>query len=118
MLDSDYRPLKAYVARRGGYRLACRSRLRDQIVDQIVSDWPVDCPVEAIDNVVRAKAAIRVKNKYGTGIVATLLLSAFINVIVRLVMEWWFDRDSHRVLMRGWAMKAQQNATQNPHVSP
>jgi hypothetical protein len=118
MLDSDYRPLKSYVARRGGYRLACRARLRDQIVDQIVADWPCGCPVEVIDNVVRAKASVRVKNKYGTGIVATLLLSAFINVIVKLVMEWWFERDSHRVLMRGWATKAQQNAAQNPDVSP
>ena len=52
------------------------------------------------------------------GVVAMLLLSAFINVIVKLVMEWWFERDSHRVLMRGWAMKAQRNAAQNPDVSP
>lgn len=118
MLDSDYRPLRAYVARKGGYRLACRARFRDQVVDQIVADWPVDCPVESIEEVVRAKAAVRVKNKYGMGIVATLLLSAFINVIVKLVMEWWFERDSHRVLMRGWAMKAQKNAAQNPDVSP
>jgi len=118
MLDSDHRPLKAYVARKGGYRLACRARLRDQVVDQIVADWPVDCPIESMDVVVRARAAIRVKNRYGTGVVAMLLLSAFINVIVKLVMEWWFERDSHRVLMRGWAMKAQRNAAQNPDVSP
>lgn len=38
MLDATYRPLKDYVARRGGLRLAMHERLRDQLVEAAVAD--------------------------------------------------------------------------------
>ena len=101
-----YRPLKDYVRRRGGLRLGMHGDLRDRIVDEIVADWPTDCPVEHVEEVVRARIGVKVKKKYGS-IVAMLLLSALVNVIVRLVMDWWLDKNSHRVLMRGWASAAQ-----------
>lgn len=103
---SDYRPLKDYVRRRGGLRLSMNGGLRDRIVDEIVAGWPTDCPVEHVEEVVRARVSVKVRRKYGS-VVAMLLLSAFINVIVRLVVEWWFERNSHRVLMRGWSSAAQ-----------
>lgn len=102
----SYRPLKDYVRRRGGLRLAMHSGLRDRIVEEVVADWPTDCPVEHIEEVVRARVSVKVRRKYGS-VVAMLLLSAFINVIVRLIMDWWFERNAHRVLMRGWASAAQ-----------
>lgn len=108
MHDANYRPLMTYVARKGGLRLAMHGGLRDQIVQAIVADWPSDCPIERIEEVVRARMAVRLRKRYGS-VLATLLLSAFVNVIIRLVLDWWFERRSHRVLMDGWRAHAQAN---------
>lgn len=102
----DYRPLKDFVRRRGGLRLSMHWGLRDRIVDEIVAGWPTDCPVERVEEVVRARISVKVRQKYGS-VIAVFLLSAFINVIVKLVIEWWLNRNAHRVLMRGWASAAQ-----------
>lgn len=101
----SYRPLMDYVRRRGGARLAMHRGLRDRVVEEIVADWPTDCPIERLEDVVRARISVKVRKKYGS-VVAMLLLSAFINVIVRLVVDWWLERNAHRVLMRGWASAA------------
>lgn len=108
MHDANYRPLKDYVARRGGFRLAMHGGLRDQVVEQIVADWPTDCPIERVEEVVRARIRLKVRQKYGS-VLGMIVLSAVINVIVRLVIEWWFERNSHRVLMAGWSKVAQAN---------
>jgi hypothetical protein len=106
MHDARYRPLMDYVSRRGGLRLSMHGGLRDQIVEAIVEDWPVDCPVERVEEVVRARVALRVRKRYGS-VLGALLLSAFCNLIIRLVLDWWFERRSHRVLMDGWRNSAQ-----------
>ena len=108
MHDARYRPLVDYVARKGGLRLAMHGGLRDQIVEAIVEDWPSDCPIERVEEVVRARMAVRLRKRYGS-VLATLLLSAFANMIIRLVLDWWFERRSHRVLMDGWRLNAQAN---------
>ena len=108
MHDASYRPLKEFVARRGGFRLAMHGGLRDSIVEQIVADWPTGCPIEQVEEVVRARIRLKARKRYGS-VLGMIVLSAFINVIVRLVMEWWFERNSHRVLMAGWAKNAQAN---------
>jgi hypothetical protein len=97
-----YRPLKDYVRRRGGIRLSMHGGLRERVVEEIVAAWPVGCPVEHLEDVVRARISIKVREKYGS-VIAVILLSAFINVIVRLVVDWWLERHSHRVLMQGWS---------------
>lgn len=109
MHDASYRPLKSFVARRGGIRLAMHGGLRDQIVEAIVADWPEDCPPDRIEEVVAARARIRVRRKYGS-VLGVLLLGAFVNLIVRLVVEWWFSRQSHRVLMAGWSKNAKADS--------
>ena len=108
MHDSRYRPLMDYVARKGGMRLSMHGGLRDQIVEAIVADWPSDCPVERVEEVVRARMAVRLRKRYGS-VLTALLLSAFVNVIIRLVLDWWIERRSHRVLMDGWRLNAQAN---------
>ena len=105
--DAIYRPLKAYASKRGGLRLAMHGPLRDRIVEMIVEEWPVGCPTDRLEEVVRARVAVRVRQKYGS-VVAMFLLS----ILVKIVIEWWFARDSHRVLMVGWA----SNAQKNPHI--
>lgn len=101
----DYRPLRDYVRRRGGLRVAMHGRVADQVLDEIVAGWPIGCPVERMEEVIRARVAVRLKKRYGS-IVAMLLLGALVNVLVRLIMDWWLEKRSHRVLMDGWAYAA------------
>lgn len=107
MLDASYRPLKDYVARRGGIRLAMHARLRDQLVEAAVADWPTGCDPDKLEDVVVARLRLRVRNRYGS-IMAMLLISVVANIVGRLVLEWWRNRHSHRVLMEGWAAQAQK----------
>lgn len=108
MADAKYRPLKSFVAARGGLRLALHGGLRDRLVEIIVEEWPLACPIEHLDEVVRAKVARRVRERY-SGVLATFVLSVLVNALVRLVIEWWFDRPAHRVLMQGWSHAAQNS---------
>ena len=111
MADAQYHSLKSFVARKSDMRLAMHGRLRDRIVDIIVEEWPIECRPEHLEEVVRAKVCRRVRERYGS-VVAMFLISMLVNALVRIVIEWWFAREAHRVLMVGWA----QNATQNPDL--
>lgn len=112
MHDALYRPLKTYVARRGGVRMSMHGSLRDRLVEEIVACWPDDCPADRLEEVVKARMAVRLRSRYGS-VVAMFLLSVLVNALVKMIIEWWFERNSHRVLMLGWA----KNAAQNPDVS-
>lgn len=103
MAASNYHSLKSFVARRAGMRLAMHGRLRDRLTEIIVEEWPVGCKPEHLEEVLRAKVSLRVREKYG---------SVLVNALVKIVLEWWFAREAHRVLMVGWA----QNAAKNPNV--
>lgn len=107
-MPSDYRPLKSFVARRS--RLSIHGGMRDHLVEEIVACWPTDCPAERIEEVVKARMAVRLRKRYGS-VVAMFLLSVMVNALVKMIIEWWFERNSHRVLMHGWA-----SASQNPDV--
>lgn len=105
MLDATYRPLKEYVARRGGARLALHGGLRDHLVEMAVEEFPIDCPADKIADVLRARMNVRIRRNYGS-ILATILIGVLVNVIVKLVTEWWLSRHAHRVLIRGWHKNA------------
>ena len=109
MADAQYRALKSFVARKAGMRLAMHARLRDRLTEIIVEEWPVGCPPEHLEEVIRAKVALRVREKYGS-VLAMFLISVLVNALVKIVVEWWFARDSHRVLMVGWAQNAENNS--------
>ena len=95
------RPLKDYVARKGGARLAMHGGVRDRLVEMAVEEFPLDAPVDMKEEVLRARLRVRVRKEYGS-VVAMILIGVLVNVITRLVLEWWFNRNSHRVLMEGW----------------
>lgn len=97
----QYRPLKDYVARKGGARLAIHGGIRDRLVEMAVEEFPTTAPLDRKEEVLRAKMRIRVRKEYGS-VIATILIGVLVNVIVRLVTEWWFERNGHRVLMEGW----------------
>lgn len=109
--DSQYRALKSFAAKRGGYRMAIHGAMRDRVVEMIVEEWPVGCHPDKIEEVLRARLSIKIKERYGS-ILAMFLVGVLVNVLVRIALEWWLSRESHRVLMAGW----NQNAKQNPNV--
>jgi len=78
--------------------------MRDRMIEAIVEEWPVGCPPDRVEEVVTARMKIRLREQYGS-IVAMFLLSILVNALVKLIVEWWFDRESHRVLMVGWASR-------------
>lgn len=109
---SDYRPLADYIRRRGGVRVAMHQGLVDRMIEMAVEEFPhTGCPDEALEDVLRARLAIRIKREYSS-VVAALLISVLANLISRLVVEWLRRRKGHRVLMYGWV----ENASKNPHV--
>jgi hypothetical protein len=110
-MDATYRPLKEFVARKGGTRLALHGALRDKLVEWAVEEFPVDCPADKAEEVLRARLRVRVRKQYGS-VMAMILIGVLVNVITRLILEWWFERRSHRVLMEGW----HQNALEAAHV--
>lgn len=103
--DGHYRPLKSFVASKGGTRLRLHAPLRDRLVECVVEEWPIGCPPDRIEEVVVARMKVRLREQYGS-VIAMFLVSVLVNAIVRLVIEWWFSRESHRVLMQGWASEA------------
>jgi hypothetical protein len=105
--DARYRALKNYVAQKGGLRLSMHGGLRDQLVEAVVEEWPVGCSASRVDEVVRARVARRLRTKYG-GLLSSFVISVLANLVIRLVVEWWLDRNSHRVLMEGWSRRAQK----------
>jgi hypothetical protein len=109
MHDALYRPLKSYVARRGGVRLSMHGATRDRLIEEIVACWPEDCPADRIEEVVKARMAVRLRKRYGS-VVAMFFLSVLVNALVKLIIEWWLERSSHRVLMVGWSQNAEKSS--------
>lgn len=109
----EYNPLKSFVAKRGGLRLAAHGSLRDRIVEMCVEEFPVTAERDRALEVLQARVRLRIKKEYGS-VVAMILISVLANLIARLVWEWWMARDSHRVLMAGWNHRAKETqARQN-----
>lgn len=107
--DATYRPLKDFVARKGGTRLALHGALRDKLVEWAVEEFPSDCPPDRIEEVLKARLKVRIRRDYGS-VMAMILIGVLVNVITRLILEWWFEKRSHRVLMEGWHQNAVASA--------
>jgi hypothetical protein len=108
-----YASLKEFVSRRGGTRLYMHGKLVDSLVDIAVREFPADAPEDRMAEVLAARMKIRAREKYGS-IIAMLLVGILINVISKLIVEWWNNRKSHRVLMQGWKASAEKT----PDVPP
>lgn len=106
-----YTPLKNFVRRNGGIRVAAHGALRDQLIDWAVEEFPIDAPDDRKEEVLAARLRVRGR-EYGS-IVLSILLGVMINLIVHYIVEWWKRHHSHQVLMEGW-----QRAAKNPDVPP
>lgn len=102
-----YASLKEFVAKRGGTRLYMHGKLVSSLVDIAVSEFPTDAPEEKMAEVLAARMKLRARERYGS-IIAMLLVGVLINVISKLIVEWWNKRKAHRVLMQGWKASAEK----------
>jgi hypothetical protein len=82
-------------------------------IEWAVEEFPSDCPPDRIEEVLKARLKVRIRRDYGS-VMAMILIGVLVNVITRLILEWWFERRSHRVLMEGW----QRNALEAASIPP
>ena len=77
--------------------------VRDDIVRNLVEQWPMITDSVAPD----ARRIVRrhLKKKYGS-VIAIFLLSLLGNLIIKLVLEWWFRDSANRTMMREWSHAA------------
>lgn len=107
MPDASYAPLRKFVERNGGMRLAAAGSLRDRLVALAVEECPVDADDDVGVEVLAARMRRRLRGQYGS-LVAFLAVSIFANLVARLVWRWFVERHSHRVLMNGWQRRAKE----------
>lgn len=113
----DARPLRDYISRKGGVRLSMHGSLRDTLVTMAVEEFPTDASAAVVEEVLRARMRVRIRREYKSAI-AVFLISVLVNLIVKLVIEWWFQKRSHRVLMEGWRKNALEAADVPPRPAP
>ena len=107
-----YTPLRNFVKRNGGIRVAAHGALRDQLIDWAVEEFPSDAPPDRMEEVLAARLRVRGREKYGS-IILSILLGVMVQIIVHYIVEWWKRHHSHQVLMEGW-----QRAAKNPDLPP
>jgi hypothetical protein len=108
MPDASYAPLRSFVSRNGGLRLAAAGSLRDRLLTMAVEECPVDAEADVGAEVLAARMRRRLRNQYGS-VVAFLAISILANLIARLVWRWFIEKHSHRVLMHGWQRRAKED---------
>ena len=81
---------------------AGKQRVR-RIVARCVASWPIgalsDCQTQEQAELLAKHYAARVykvERQYGMGILLTLVLSALVSEIVKLILQWWVDRHVDR----------------------
>lgn len=91
-------------------RLPWRLRLagRDvvsRVVEDAVRTWPVpvlrqcDSGETEVVGTFLARSLKRRSRQYGTGIILTLILSAVISEVVKILIRWWLERRENREAM-------------------
>jgi hypothetical protein len=88
-------------------RTAAGRRIVSRIVTSAVRGWPI--PVleqcDAGQTQIVAKHYTRTveraaRNEYGMGIILTLVLGALVQEVVKILVQWWLDRQENRSQMR------------------
>lgn len=100
-MPETYEPLKQFVCRSGGMRLALHPGLRDKLIEWAVEEFPADAPPERMEEVLSARLRLRARDQYGS-VIAAILISVLAQLIVNAIVAWWHKRNAHRVLMVGW----------------
>jgi len=82
-------------------------RIVNRIVRRAVKGWPIpvleQCDAGETQVVAHhyTKTVERaVKHEYGMGIILTLVLSALVSEVVKILVRWWLERQENREAMR------------------
>ena len=82
-------------------------RIVNRIVRRAVKGWPIvvlrQCDAALTQVVAKhyTKTVERaVKHEYGMGIILTLVLSALVSEVVKVLVRWWLERQENRDAMR------------------
>lgn len=105
MPDERYRPLKRFIAAHGGVRMGMHQSLRDQIVDLSVAEFPFDAADDKKAEVLAARVKLRAREQYGS-VIAMILIGVLVNLITKIIVEWWKRNHTNQTLMRGWNAEA------------
>ena len=105
--------LARHVYRRMPVRAALVGRSQvAQIVRTVVQEWPAEQLLVSRQGsegeataLAEMEERIRGRQEYGS-VLLTLLLSAVLSTVIRLVLEWWWERGSHRMMMAAWRREA------------
>lgn len=105
-----YAALKLFVRREGSLRLnafGAQSRFRDQLVEWAVQEWPDETNAERLEQTLRARLAIRTRERYGS-VLAAFLIPVIVNVVVHLIVKWWESRKDNRSQLSAWVCDAKE----------
>lgn len=79
------------------------------LIAEAVALWPernvADFELPVFQKFLEDTLNYRVRREYADrrfGSIWVILLSALASEIIKLIIQWWLSRDSHRELMRGW----------------
>lgn len=80
-----------------------------KLVAQAVALWPerdlASFEVKPFQTFLRKTLDYQIKSEYSDrrfGSIWIILLSALASEIIKLIIQWWLSRDSHRALMKRW----------------
>jgi hypothetical protein len=97
-------------------RTVAGRRIVSRIVTSAVRGWPIpvlkQCDAGETQIVAKhyAKQIERIaRREYGMGIILTLVLGALVQEVVKLLVQWWLDRQENRTQMRLLAREARHH---------
>ena len=84
---------------------AAGRRVVSRIVADAVRDWPSAAMARSDHGEVQAFGSIYAKSlarrgNYGMGIILTLVLSALISEVVKILIRWWLESRDNRAAMQ------------------
>ena len=99
--------LNDYVWRQLPARKHLLGRKRaDELVQRCVRSWPIavlrQCDYDEAQVVgVYMERSLRryADNEFGMGIILTIVLGALISELVKILLRWWLENDTHRRIM-------------------
>jgi hypothetical protein len=97
-------------------RTVAGRRIVSRIVTSAVRGWPIpvleQCDAGETQIVAKhyTKQVERIaRREYGMGIILTLVLGALVQEVVKLLVQWWLDRQENRTQMRLLAREARHH---------
>jgi len=99
--------MNAYVWRLLPARKIFLGRKRaDELVRRCVRSWPIavlrqcDHDEAQVVGIYMERSLKRYAgNEFGTGIILTIVLGAIISELVKILLRWWLENDTHKRIM-------------------